>query len=71
MVLSRRRTLLDPVWSQLPAATEIACHTAELTQESIANKALHLTAVQVLRIPKCCRDDVWESTDGPDLAGNF
>jgi CHAT domain-containing protein len=40
-------TLLDVIWSQLPSAEFAflsACHTAELTEDSIADKGLHLSA---------------------------
>jgi CHAT domain-containing protein len=42
----KRVTLFEIVRSQLPVAEFpflSACHTAELTQESIADEALHLT----------------------------
>ena len=69
-------TLLDVVRSRLPDA-EFAflscCHAAEITEESIADEALHLTAAM-----QCCGfrsvvGTMWEMADtgGQGLAKNF
>jgi len=71
-----RLTLLDIVRSRLPAAEFAflsACHTAELTTESIADEGLHLAgAVQYCGF-RSVVGTMWEmaDVDGPDLAGNF
>jgi len=71
-----RLTLLDIVRSRLPAAEFAflsACHTAELTAESIADEGLHLAgAVQYCGF-RSVVGTMWEmaDVDGPDLAGNF
>jgi CHAT domain-containing protein len=71
-----RLTLLDFVRSQLRTAEFAflsACHTAELTEESIADEGLHLTAaVQYCRF-RSVVGTMWEMADidGPGLAGNF
>ena len=71
-----RLTLLDIVRSRLPAAEFAflsACHTAELTTESIADEGLHLAgAVQYCGF-RSVVGTMWEMADddGPDLAGNF
>ena len=64
--------LLDIVRSRLPEAEFAflsACHTADLTEKSIADQALHLAAAM-----QCCGfrsviDTVWTTgdTDGRDL----
>ena len=71
-----RLTLLDIVRSRLPAAEFAflsACHTAELTTESIADEGLHLAgAVQYCGF-RSVVGTMWEmaDVDGPELAGNF
>jgi len=71
-----RLTLLDIVRSRLPAAEFAflsACHTAELTTESIADEGLHLAgAVQYCGF-RSVVGTMWEMVDddGPDLARNF
>jgi len=71
-----RLTLLDIVRSRLPTgefAFLSACHTAELTTESIADEGLHLAgAVQYCGF-RSVVGTMWEmaDVDGPDLAGNF
>ena len=71
-----RLTLLDIVRSQLPDA-EFAflscCHTAEITEESIADEALHLTAAMQYCGFRSVVGTMWEmaDTDGRDLAKSF
>ncbi|KAI0283874.1 CHAT domain-containing protein [Russula brevipes] len=71
-----RLTLLDIVCAQLPTAEFAflsACHTAELTEESLADEGLHLTgAVQYCGF-RSVVGTMWEMADidGPDLARNF
>ena len=71
-----RLTLLDIVRSRLPDA-EFAflscCHTAEITEESIADEALHLTAAMQYCGFRSVVGTMWEmaDTDGRDLAKNF
>ena len=71
-----RLTLLDIVRSRLPTAEFAflsACHTAELTTESIADEGLHLAgAVQYCGF-RSVVGTMWEmaDNDGPALAGNF
>ena len=71
-----RLTLLDIVRSQLPDA-EFAflscCHTAENTEESIADEALHLTAAMQYCGFRSVVGTMWEmaDTDGRDLAKSF
>ena len=71
-----RLTLLDIVRSQLPDAEFAflaACHTAELTEESIADEGLHLTgAVQYCGF-RSVVGTMWAMADidGPDLAESF
>jgi len=68
--------LLDIVRSRLPDAEFAflaACHTAELTEESIADEGLHLTgAVQYCGF-RSVVGTMWAMADidGPDLAGSF
>jgi CHAT domain-containing protein len=72
----KRLLLLDIVQSQLlnaEFAFLAACHTAELTDESPADEALHLAAAM-----QCCGfrsvvGTMWAmaDTDGRDLAENF
>ncbi|KAH9041481.1 CHAT domain-containing protein [Lactarius deliciosus] len=71
-----RLTLLDIVRSRLPNA-EFAflscCHTAEITEESIADEALHLTAAIQYCGFRSVVGTMWAmaDTDGRDLAENF
>jgi CHAT domain-containing protein len=71
-----RLTLLDIVRSRLPNA-EFAflscCHTAENTEESIADEALHLTAAMQYCGFRSVVGTMWAmaDTDGQDLAMNF
>ncbi|KAI0248477.1 CHAT domain-containing protein [Lactifluus subvellereus] len=71
-----RFTLLDIVRSQLPAAEFAllsACHIAELTDGSIADEALHLTAAVQYCGFRSVVGTMWAmaDTDGRDLAGYF
>jgi CHAT domain-containing protein/tetratricopeptide (TPR) repeat protein len=69
-------TLLDIVRSRLPDA-EFAflscCHTAEITEESLADEALHLTAAMQYCGFRSVVGTMWEmaDTDGRDLAKGF
>jgi CHAT domain-containing protein/tetratricopeptide (TPR) repeat protein len=71
-----RLTLLDIVRAQLPTAEFAflsACHTAELTEESLADEGLHLTgAIQYCGF-RSVVGTMWAMADedGPDLAGSF
>ncbi|KAH9005615.1 CHAT domain-containing protein [Lactarius hatsudake] len=71
-----RLTLLDIVRSRLPDA-EFAflscCHTAEITEDSVADEALHLTAAMQYCGFRSVVGTMWEmaDTDGRDLAKNF
>ncbi|KAI9429487.1 CHAT domain-containing protein [Lactarius indigo] len=71
-----RLTLLDIVWSRLPDA-EFAflscCHAAEITEESIADEGLHLTAAMQYCGFRSVVGTMWEmaDTDGRDLAKSF
>jgi len=71
-----RLTLLDIARSRLPTgefAFLSACHTAELTTESLADEGLHLAgAVQYCGF-RSVVGTMWEMADddGPDLAWNF
>ena len=71
-----RLTLLDIVRSQHPDA-EFAflscCHAAEITEESIADEALHLTAAMQYCGFRSVVGTMWEmaDTDGRDLAKSF
>jgi tetratricopeptide (TPR) repeat protein len=71
-----RLTLLDLVRSRLPDA-EFAflscCHTAEITEKSIADEALHLTAAMQYCGFRSVVGTMWAmaDTDGRDLAKNF
>ncbi|KAI0298378.1 CHAT domain-containing protein [Multifurca ochricompacta] len=72
----KRLTLLDIVRSRLPAAEFAflaACHTAELTDESIADEGLHLTAAVQYCGFRSVVGTMWEMADidGRDLAENF
>ncbi|KAH9957209.1 CHAT domain-containing protein [Russula dissimulans] len=71
-----RLTLLDIVRSQLPNAAFAflsACHTAEITEESIADEGLHLTAAVQYCGYRSVVGTMWAMADidGPDLAGHF
>ncbi|KAI0293136.1 CHAT domain-containing protein [Multifurca ochricompacta] len=71
-----RLTLLDIVRSQLPAAEFAflaACHTAELTDESIADEGLHLTAAVQYCGFRSVVGTMWEMADidGSEIAENF
>ena len=68
--------LLDIVRSQLPDAEFAflsACHTAELTNESIADEVLHLAAAMQFCGFRSVVGTMWAMADmdGPDLTGNF
>ncbi|KAH9179057.1 CHAT domain-containing protein [Lactarius sanguifluus] len=71
-----RLTLLDIVRSRLPDA-EFAflscCHAAEITEASVADEALHLTAAMQYCGFRSVVGTMWEmaDTDGKDLAKNF
>ncbi|KAH9171562.1 CHAT domain-containing protein [Lactarius sanguifluus] len=71
-----RLTLLDIVRSRLPNA-EFAflscCHAAEITEESIADEGLHLTAAMQYCGFRSVVGTMWEmaDTDGRDLARSF
>ena len=71
-----RLTLLDIIRSRLPDA-EFAflscCHAAEVTEESIADEALHLTAAMQYCGFRSVVGTMWEmaDTDGQDLAKSF
>ncbi|KAI9440286.1 hypothetical protein F5148DRAFT_1154061 [Russula earlei] len=71
-----RLTLLDLIQSQLPAAEFAflsACHTAELTEGSIADEALHLTAAMQYCGFRSVVGTMWgmADSDGPELVGHF
>jgi CHAT domain-containing protein len=68
--------LLDVVRSQLPDAQFAflsACHTAELTEESIADEMLHLAAAMQFCGFRSVVGTMWAvvDADGPDLARSF
>ena len=71
-----RLTLLDIVRSRLPDA-EFAflscCHAAEITEDSIADEALHLTAAMQYGGFRSVVGTMWAmaDTDGEDLAKSF
>ncbi|KAH9005585.1 CHAT domain-containing protein [Lactarius hatsudake] len=71
-----RLTLLDIARSRLPDA-EFAflscCHTAEITGDSVADEALHLTAAMQYCGFRSVVGTMWEmaDTDGRDLAKSF
>ena len=71
-----RLTLLEIVRSRLPDA-EFAflscCHTAEITEKSLDDEALHLTAAMQYCGFRSVVGTMWEmaDTDGQDLARNF
>ncbi|KAH8981380.1 CHAT domain-containing protein [Lactarius hatsudake] len=69
-------TLLKIVRSQLPAAEFAflsACHTAELTEDSIADEGLHLAAAMQFCGFRSVVGTMWAmaDTDGADLAKHF
>jgi CHAT domain-containing protein len=71
-----RLTLLDIVRSRLPTAEFAflsACHTAELTDGSIADEALHLTAAMQHCGFRSVVGTMWAlaDKDGQDVAGHF
>ena len=71
-----RLTLLDIVQSRLPTA-EFAflscCHAAEITEDSVADEALHLTAAMQYCGFRSVVGTMWAmaDVDGRDLAKNF
>jgi CHAT domain-containing protein/tetratricopeptide (TPR) repeat protein len=71
-----RLTLLDIVRSRLPDA-EFAflscCHAAEITEDSVSDEALHLTAAMQYCGFRSVVGTMWAmaDTDGQDLAKNF
>ena len=72
----KRLSLIDIVRSQLPNAEFAflaACHTAELTDESPADEALHLAAAIQYCGFRSVVGTMWAmaDTDGRDLAENF
>jgi len=72
----KRLSLLDIVRSQLPNAEFAflaACHTAELTDESPADEALHLAAAMQYCGFRSVVGTMWAmaDTDGRDIAENF
>ena len=69
-------TLLAIVRSQLPAAEFAflaACHTAELTEDSVADEGLHLTAAMQYCGFRSVVGTMWAmaDTDGADLSKHF
>ncbi|KAF8264652.1 CHAT domain-containing protein [Lactarius quietus] len=73
---NQRLTLLDIVQSRLPAAEFAflsACHTAELTEESVADEGLHLVAAVQYCGFRSVVGTMWAmaNTDGKDLAKHF
>ena len=71
-----RLTLLEIVRSRLPAAEFAflsACHTAELTEDSIADEGLHLAAAMQYCGFRSVVGTMWAmaDTDGADLAKYF
>ncbi|KAH9970655.1 CHAT domain-containing protein [Russula compacta] len=71
-----RLTLLDIVRSRLPTAEFAflsACHTAEITEESIANEGLHLAAAVQYSGFRSVVGTMWAvaDIDGPVVAGSF
>jgi CHAT domain-containing protein len=72
----KRLSLLDIIRSRLPdgeLAFLAACHTAELTDGSLADEALHLTAAMQYCGFRSVVGTMWAmaDTDGQYLAGNF
>ena len=73
---SERLTLLDIVRSRLPTAEFAflsACHTAEMTDGSIADEGLHLTAAMQYCGFRSVVGTMWAmaDADGQDLVGDF
>ncbi|KAH9005551.1 CHAT domain-containing protein [Lactarius hatsudake] len=71
-----RLTLLDIVRSHLPSAEFAflsACHSAELTEQSIADEALHLAAAMQYSGFRSVVGTMWAMVDddGPELAKHF
>jgi hypothetical protein len=71
-----RLTLLKIVQSQLPAAEFAflsACHTAELTEDSVADEGLHLAAAMQFCGFRSVIGTMWAmaDTDGADLSRHF
>ena len=71
-----RLTLLDIVRSRLPSAEFAflsACHSAELTEQSIADEALHLSAAIQYSGFRSVVGTMWAvvDDDGPELAKHF
>ena len=71
-----RLTLLEIVRSRLPSAEFAflaACHTAELTDESMADEGLHLVAAMQYCGFRSVVGTMWAMADidGPDLARHF
>ena len=69
-------TLLEIVQSPLPSAEFAflsACHTAEITEESIANEGLHLAAAVQYSGFRSVVGTMWAvvDEDGPPVAGKF
>jgi CHAT domain-containing protein len=72
----KRLSLLDIVRSQFPDAEFAflaACHTAEMTDESPSDEALHLAAAMQYCGFRSVVGTMWAmaDTDGRDIAGNF
>ncbi|KAI9510785.1 CHAT domain-containing protein [Russula earlei] len=72
----QRLTLLDLIRSQLPTAEFAflsACHTAEMTEGSIADEALHLTAAMQHCGFRSVVGTMWgmADADGPGLVEHF
>jgi CHAT domain-containing protein len=72
----KRLKLLDIIRSQLPDAEFAflsACHTAELTEESIADEVLHLAAAMQFCGFRSVVGTMWAmaDVDGPDLVRHF
>jgi len=71
-----RLTLLDIIRSRLPAAEVAflsACHTAELTEDSVADEGLHLAAAMQYCGFRSVVGTMWAMADmdGRDLARHF
>ena len=72
----KRLTLLEIIRSRLPSAEFAflsACHTAELTERSVAGEGLHLTAAVQFAGFRSVVGTMWEMADidGHDLAKHF
>ena len=72
----KRLSLLDIVRSRLPEADFAflsACHTAELTEDSIADESIHLTAAMQYCGFRSVVGTMWEllDADGKDISENF